>query len=368
MPRYEQIEFREIVELFLCVSIYELKSESEVPNMNLKFGPDGFVLFKSLVEKPFVKEGSWTPDATEDNIKFVIDQSNDPDCLTIQVKDSMKFFRLLMEITNSLLRLYKYYEINESPRRCAMNLMRRIWLRMGVDDVENVEAFLSKQLAFVNNMTFDQTKPTRVSSYADCDVLMETMVNRTFDETTRSMIFTVKSGEEEYELPHILYDIDDSNNCYVYGVQNKGEKKSKVIERKLYKLNKGIEDPNVHPSKVCSLLLFIELLRKKGIKKIVVPGLQVLSYRYHELLSKGIVKELEKAQGQLADFPHRKQTREYYESIKDWYAKLHDKQDFISFLKTEELFNLTYRMTEQDPSLEITNDVTIQGDSINMQL
>ena len=68
MPRREQIEFREIVELFLCVSIYELKSESEVPNINLKFGPDGFALFKSLVIKPFELEGSWTPNATQENI------------------------------------------------------------------------------------------------------------------------------------------------------------------------------------------------------------------------------------------------------------------------------------------------------------
>ena len=42
--------------------------------------------------------------------------------------------------------------------------------------------------------------------------------------------------------------------------------------------------------------------------------------------------------------------------IKEWYDKLHDKQDFISFLKTEELYNLVYRLASQDPTIEITNE------------
>ena len=367
MPKYERIEFREIVELFLCVSIYELKSESEVPNINLQFGPDGYALFQDIKEKPFVKEGSWTPDATKENIDFVIEHSND-DCLTIKVNNSIHFFELLMNITNSLLRLYEYYDIKAHPRNMAMNIMRRIWLRMGPTDVENVELFLRKQLEFLNNMTFDSRKEKFISEYYDYDVCMKTMLNRTFDETTRSMIFTIDDEKEEYELPHILYDIDDSNTCYIYGVQNKGEKKSKAIERKLYKLNKGIENPNVHPSKVYALLLFIDQLKQKGITKVIVPGLQVLSYRYHELLSEQVAKELYSVYEKLVDYPSSTHIRERYNSTKEWYEKLHEKQDFISYLKTEELFNLILRLTEQDPSIEITNELNLQGDSINIKL
>ena len=364
----EQIQFREIVELFLCVSIYELKSESEVPNINLQFGPDGYALFKSLKEKPFVKEGYWTPDATEENINFVLEHSNDEDCLTVHVHDSFKFFELLMKITNSLLRLYNYYEISGHPRNMAMNVMRRIWLRMGPTDVENVEQFLQKQLEFANNMTLDSRKEKFITEYFDYDVCMKTILNRTFDETTRSMIFTIDDSEEEYELPNILYDIDDSNTCYIYGVQNKAEKKSKKIERKLYKLNKGIENPNVHPAKVYALILFIEQLKEKGITKVVVPGLQVLSYRYHEILSEQVAKDLWLITERLVDCPSSNIIRERYNSTKEWYDKLHDKQDFISFLKTEELYNLVYRLASQDPTIEITNEVGIQGDSINLKI
>ena len=53
----EKIEFRELVELFLNTSIHQIKSETEVPNINFKFDEDAFVLFKSLIDKPFVKEG-----------------------------------------------------------------------------------------------------------------------------------------------------------------------------------------------------------------------------------------------------------------------------------------------------------------------
>lgn len=361
------IEFREIIELFLHTSIHELKEETETPNVNFIFDSEGLSLFDDIVKNPFVLEGYWTPDATQEDIDYMIQRSND-DCLTLYIKDTNKFFKYLMDITNSLLDLFKFYGINASPRNTAMNIMRRIWLRMGVEDVENVEQFLKKQLEFVNNKTFANKNPEKVGSYYDYDVVMNTSINPTWDESTRSMIFTIKNDDEEYELPHVLYDIDDNGICYIFAVQSEQKKKSKTIERKLYKLNKGIENPNVHPSKVYALMLFVEQLKQKYITKIIIPGMQVLSYRYHELLSKKIAVDLLEAQAKLFDRPTSEHYRREYENMKKWYSRVHDKQDTISYLKTEELLNLVYRLTETDPSMEITNELNLQGDSINISI
>lgn len=65
----EKIEFRELVELFLNTSIHQIKSESEVPNINFKFGEDAYVLFKNIIDKPFVNEDYFVKNINKRTIK-----------------------------------------------------------------------------------------------------------------------------------------------------------------------------------------------------------------------------------------------------------------------------------------------------------
>ena len=365
----EIIEFKELIELFLNTSIREIKSESEVPKINFKFTDESMPLLKDIVDNPFVKKGSWTPNASQEDIDFL--NRIDKDAITINVKDDYRFFELLQEITNSLIKLRSYYKIRSNPRSTAMSVMRRIWLRMGINDVNNIELFLEKQLQFINNMTFDNNviNHEKVCSFFGYDVFMTININETYDESTRSMIFLIKGNEKAYELPHILYDIDDEGICYVYGVQNASSKyKDKSIERRLYRINKDIENPNVHPNKVCAMIFFLNELKKKGISKIIVPSMQVLNYRYHELLGEKAKKDLEQVIVQLNEHPGDKYFIRKYKEIKDWYDRVYQKQDKISYLKTEELFNLIYRISEHDHSVEVINDVNIQGDSLNIRI
>ena len=364
----EKIEFKEIVELFLNTTIHQIKFESEVPNINFLFKEDGIELFKNVIENPFVKKGYWTPNASETDLDLLMRQ--DEDVITISVNDAYLFFELLKEIVNSQIKLDDYYNIKSFSRNIAMKIMRRIWLRMGIEDISNVELFLKRQLEFTNSLTFDTYDFKKVGSFYDYDVLMKTMVNATYDESTRSMIFYIKGNTGVYELPSILYDVDSENRCYIYGVQNSISKlnKDKKIERKMYKINKGIENPNVHPSKVYAMLYFISELEKQGITKIIVPSMQVLNYRYHELLSIKAKKDLIEIQEKLIQFPNDEMLKENYFLIKKWYERLHEKEDLISYLKTEELFNLLYRMLEHNPNLEVLNDPNIEGDSLNIKI
>jgi hypothetical protein len=182
------------------------------------------------------------------------------------------------------------------------------------------------------------------------------------------MVFTLKNDEEEYELPHVLYDINDKGICYIYAVQSSKKTKNKHIERKIYSLNKGIKNPNVHPSKVYSLLLFIEQLKSKNIKKIIVPGMQVFSYHYHELLNIETKRNLEEIKEILNMYPDDDYAKNRYRYMQNWYDHVYQKQDLISYLKTEELIYLIYRIIEHDPSIELLNEINIQDDSLNIRL
>ena len=245
----ETIEFRELVELFLNTSLSEIKKESDTPNINFKFKEDGLDLFKDIVANPFVKKDFWTPDAKQEDIDFLLSHNNnDDDVPTIYINDSIKFFEILTNIINSTLELYAEYGMRLSARNLAMQILRRIWLRMGVEDISNIDIFLDKQLQFVRNRAFDNHKIEKVNMLNEYEVFMTIDVNQTWDESTRSMIFTIKGNDSTYELPHILFDIDDNGICYIYAVQSSKKEKDKTIEKELYKINKNFEEPNVPPS------------------------------------------------------------------------------------------------------------------------
>ena len=362
-----KVEFKEIIELFAERVINEIKSGRDVPNINFNFGVDAIELFNDVKNNPHKLEGSWTPDITDTDIMNLM--MKDEDVLTIEVHDTYRFFYLLTEVVNASLELHEKYEDKQSERGYAMYLMRRIWLRMGIEDFNNVEDFLEKQIEFMRNYTLDTYDYTVIDNFYGYDVKMKTVNNPSWDETNRSMLFSITNETEEYSLPNVLYDIDKDNNCYIYGIQNpKYRVSSKTIERKMYKINKGIESPNVHPGKVYSLLYFVNELKKKGITTIVVPAMQVLNYDYHEIISDRARDDVVRIGNLMASMPSTRSLDDEYERAVDWYKKVYHQEDKISYLKTEELFNLMYRITEHDPDIRVVNDVTIQGDYMKLRL
>ena len=358
----EKIEFKEIIELFLIRTLKEIKSGKDVPNINFKFNEEGIRLFESISKSPFKLKDYWTPNIDKEDIDY-LKNSIDNNMLTIYVDDAHKFFDYLKDIVNESIKLYDEYGEIKFARNFAMNLMKHIWLRMGVEDFSNVNKFLNKQLQFVKNRKINIKEDEQTKE----NITKKTIVNRVYDETTRSMVFTIKEADREYELPHVLYDIDDNGVCYIYAVQSKKGIKDKKIERELYKLNKDIENPNIHPSKVYSIILFVDELKKKGITKIRVPSIQVLSYDYHDILSKQVYDNLKKIESKLRN-SNNDITREEYEYVLDMYNNMYEKKDKISYLKTEELINLIYRLTEHDTNIKILNDINIQGDYLDVRL
>ena len=362
----DEVVFKEIVELFANTTIYELKYERETSNLNFKFKEDGFMLFQYVMKNPFVMKDAWTPNIRKEDITFIKNHNNDINVPTVSINDSVSFFEYLTEISNGLNKLYREYNECRNARELSIKMLRRIWLRMGIEDFSSVDTFLRKQLEFVKSRKLDVYSECLFTKFNEYDVSMKTEANRTWDESTRSMIFRIHNLDSSYELPHIMYDIDENNVCYIYAIQNgKRVEKDKKIERKLYKLNDGIKDTNIHPNKVFSIILFIKLLREKGIKKIRIPSMQVLSYRYHELLSKKAKDDLESRYEKIQMFPDDRYCKKFYLEAKEWYDRVSDKEDLISYLKTEELINLMYRILEHE-NLEEFNEVGLQGDYLEL--
>lgn len=363
-----KVEFKEVIELFINNTIYELERETEIPRINIIFKEDAFDLFYNVMNNPFQMENAWTPDIKEKDIKFLKNQYY-KDCPTIYVKDHIYFFKCLTDIINQNINLYQKYNDYRSARAYAIKFLRRIWLRLGPNDFNNIENFLKNQLNFVTIDIFEDLKlETNIDDFYGFNVTAKNTVGYSWDEAPLKMEFKIydENNKEYHSLPHIYYGIEN-DTCYIYAIQNDRDRHNiSKINRLLYKLNKDIENPNVHPSMVYSITLFIDLLQKYGINQIKIPTLQVLSYRYHEILSEYEKNNFHKQWNdnffsslKFCDEYEKKYKLRNYRFAKDWYNHVVDKQDTISKLKTENLINLIYRILERDNSLKLISDIDI---------
>lgn len=359
------IDFKELIELFILRTLPSIKSEKEIPNINFIFDNNSIELFNYVMKHPFRKKDVWTEDITSKDLEITKEVNNmNPNSNTIIIDDGVSFFDLLTSIVNEHLKLFREYDYTLMTRSTTMSLLTRIWLRMDDNDFNDVISFLRKELDFYKNRTLDKYRTeTYISSYEGIDSYAECNINESWDETTRSMNFRLENSGESHTISRILYDIrteDGIKVCYIYGVQNNlFNITNKRIERKLYKLNKGIDNPKVHPNQLYSLILFLEILKKEGITTIKVPKNQTLSYGYHKILSNNEKSNFK------AKWPTEKVRKIYssddedsvskrheYELDKEWFKHIVDKEDTIERLKTDKLFELLRRLCLYDPSFE----------------
>ncbi len=359
------IDFKELIELFILRTLPSIKSEKEIPNINFIFDNNSIELFNYVMEHPFRKKDVWTEDITSKDLEITKEINNmNPNSNTIIIDDGVSFFDYLTSIVNEHLKLFKEYEYTLMIRSTTMSLLTRIWLRIDDNDFNDVISFLKKELDFYKDRTLDKYRTEiYISSYEGIDSYAECNINESWDETTRSMNFRLENSGESHTISRVLYDIRSENGikvCYIYGVQNNlFNITNKRIERKLYKLNKGIDNPKVHPNQLYSLILFLEILKKEGITTIKVPKNQTLSYGYHKILSnneksnfkaKWPTKKVRKIYS--SDDEDSINKRHEYELDKEWFKHIVGKENTIERLKTDKLFELLRRLCLYDPSFE----------------
>lgn len=379
----EVLDFKEAVTLFLDRTMSDFKSEEEVPAISILFPDSAFKLFEYIKDHPFVKEGSYVPPIYPEDIdRAKKENQSRPELPTIVVKNPVKFFELLTEITNALVSLKNKHWGSLSPRAVFIRDIKRLFLRMSPSDLTDIEKFLELQLSFLKSTMFDEyiKKNVLIGEYNGFKLYASKEENASWCETDNKMTFFLKSEDNEFHtLPSIYFATTEENGekiCYIYAIQNERNRRiNKKVQRSLYKINAGIENPDVNPASVLVLNTFIKILSEKGIEDIRVPALQVLSYRYHELLSEKTKRDFEKNYSKekleyinnLLPY-ERDRMLEEYEWQKTWYSHIVDKEDFISEAKTEGLFKIFNRIATQFGSIEFQNIPFIEDETLHIKV
>lgn len=362
-----KVTFKETIELFIINTIYDIKNETEIPRINFVFKEEAYKLFYDIMNDPFVLNKGWTPNIKKENIEF-LKNNIDYNYPTIFIKDHIKFFSYLTDITNSSIKIHKEYNIDNNSRNHLLNILKRIWLRMSPNDFNNIENFLHQQLIFTqtdifNNYKFHDKTEHIITKYKDFKVSITNSLNKTWDESTKCISFKILKENNSHSLPNIYYDIKN-DTCYIYAIQNnRNAKKIPTINKEIYKEYRG----NSQPNKVYALKLFIKLLKDNNIKRIKVPTLQVLNYDYHKLLSIQEKETFKKLwpEYSLDDLQLVKDNEKDRDLI--WFRNVINKEDTISKIKTEDLIKLIYRIVEEDNDLYLTNDIDID-DTLDIKI
>ncbi|MBE6145803.1 MAG: hypothetical protein E7171_04200 [Firmicutes bacterium] len=379
----ETLDFKEAVTLFLDRTMSDLKNESEIPALNIVFPDSAFKLFEYIKEHPFEKDGSYVPPLYDRDIeKAKIENNSKPELPNIIIHNPVKFFELLTDIINSWHDKKNKHWGSYGHRALFIQNIKRLFLRMSPNDMLNIESFLQRELSFIQDKTFDEYigKNTIIGEYEGYQLKTSLEEAPSWCETTNKMTFFLTNDNNEFHtLPSIYFGITEEYGeqvCYIYAIQNERHRaENKRIQRTLYKLNKGIENPDVNPASILVLQTFINMLKEKGITNIKVPCLQALSYRYHEILSDTTKRDFEKnySPDQLEYINNlnsydRERKLEEYEWQKLWYSHVVDKQDFISYTKTEGLFKIFRRVQDQFSSIELLNTPFIEDENLNIRI
>lgn len=355
---------RELIEVFFLNSYPALLSGKVIPKLKFIFSDDIYQILEDVKNNPFVKENHWTPNIEDEDIEYVRENNKQDefDNYVIYVPDVKLFFDRLVKLINAFEKYKEEHFLSNNGRYIMVNYLKdALWLKMLPHDFSNIYSFLDREIAFLSDHTMDKydaiingyTVDNIVDSFCDNLVVARKEENSFWFETVNNMTFDLINRKKNlvYHLPSIHYGIAN-NKCFIYGIQNTSISESdKKLERPLYKLNKGIENPENHPSFVLVLKTFIDMLNKEGINDIEVPLLEVLNYEYHAMIGEMTKNKFDRAWSDITDLTEDELFQ--YEIEKANYDRFVNKEDKISENKTDYLAKLFYRIEEQFDTISI---------------
>ena len=341
----------EVAQNFVIHNYGKLISGEKIPPIKFRFNEDGYMIFETL--KKFPVRHPYSGEIVErinqeqiEAIKLETKHIKDED-IVIDVPDAYSFFKQLSIIAN----MYYTHSYYTNPQTCGNKFFSdALWIRMTPQDFLNVESFLERQYELlygaISNNYLTNLDDVEYDKYL---IKCSNEYNRNdMFETYSRMCLDVCDKEDKsifYELPSIHYGVIEKGGkktCYIYGIQNMAVgNQDKKIARSLYQLNKGVENPSIHPSFVLAMKTFIDILKNNNINSIRVPLLEVLNYDYHVLCSKNIKESYLKNDS----------------SINKIYDNYVDRENMISKSKTEVFASIFYRLQEQFDIIDIEVDV-----------
>ena len=288
----------------------------------------------------------------------------------LKIDNVGQFFQLLHQL---VAKAFGQYTLNYE-----YNLLYSIWLRMTPKDISNINAFLYKQISFIQN---DQKgKGNYFTNYGLYDIYYDFNINNSWFETNQNITFYLKLGNKVFTFPMIHYAIKDEDKekvCYIYGIQEKHSVENNAeIEEYLKVVRKYLRNKYVKYTFPLVLKIFMEYLQMQHINKIRVPLLEVFNYPYHENLSeiskKNFHSNYSKEQMELFDMRigrgENDSSINQYLKDKMWYMHVVDKADIISQNKTERLIEIFMVLNEKYSILEFLSDPFIEDDHLYVKI
>lgn len=326
--------------------------------------------------------------------KNLLEYKNGSDDVFIQIHDSNKFFSYLQELINLYSQRKHYALLN--PK----NFIRSIWLRMDAEDINNVEGFLQKQMVFIKNERFlNDGCEVEFAQINEKDRLVYKInENEDWFETNKNIIFSILrkkvllssdlsfeeylkyfDSDDEYDFPAIHFAFAKENNrptCFLYGIQQlPNKRKDDDIKEFIQPIRKKLRNKYVSSDILIALSLFFDFLYKKGIKDVNISTMQVLNYQFHEQLSKNYHYNLDKySEYEKQKIEERYNSGDTSEEVIEYiYLKRNskmymDRQDDISYNKSERLINAIMELCERYPVLDVTSYPYIEGENMHIKI
>ena len=258
------------------------------------------------------------------------------------------------------------------------NYMMTVWIRMGVEDLNNINNFFNREVLILYNDDFFEHTYEFFEKKDDYDLCYEVSNNPAYFETNKRLTFYLGDlvNNKKYSFPSIHYGLveeDGKKKCFLYGIQTFKDANIKDLNKILRKDLKSLWNDNVtSPVFILTLKYFMELLKAYNIYDIEVPLLQVFNYNYHLEMDEAITRtfteysdsEKELYENDLDDSVEKLN----YLHDKKMYYRFHNKSEEISKNKTERFIDTILLMQEKFDNIEILNEPLLQGDSLIIKI
>lgn len=210
----------------------------------------------------------------------------------IFVKDLKELELALLEFVQAL-NIFYCKNNNLEDYHDLSFFFNNLLINMTATDAEDLTKFIYRRIAFFNNEQFAELDEPQIlheeNGVAYC---AQRVLESPGLETPYVLVFYMQLEDAYYNLPLIRYAFDEDGTCHLFAVQYGRDRVMEFDEqfkRIVNTVNTGITKyRNVSPSFVLSLSMFIELLQKEGVTKIVSPDF--LCGRYRKYIGASSVK------------------------------------------------------------------------------
>lgn len=278
-------------------------------------------------------------------------------CLSI--KDVNTFNIYLQDYVKEAIRFYYDNDFSHDNIKSVIS-----YLIANLTDIELSDSI--KAIITRTNMLREKVEEDTVNtSFLGYDCEIEIKKLKPFLETPYSYNIKIKDKEEQYDLPSIMFAIEN-DTCYIYAIQNKKTSDTKLrkkLNRVFYKFNSNVQDKfdsenfnitDVTMSFMASSLVFLNYLNSIGISSINVKVNMPIRYNNHFSSNN---RRLEYQKKTLSEEKYKE-----YETKIEKQNESYKENIVLKFMRT------FYRLKEQGDVLQINGMPFAVSDSMQMTM